>query len=178
MLDRIKSLDDKILDKISRKHTPALNYIMISATRLGNFGSVWFVFAIPFLFFRQWRLTGWTLLIALFFSWFLSEIAIKHIVGRMRPCHNMDEKELLIKPQSEYSFPSSHAATSFAITIVTALLSPLFLPPILILACFISYSRMYLLAHYPTDVFCGIVLGVVCGFAAIPIASAIPFFNW
>lgn len=178
MLDRIKSLDDKILDKISQKRTPALNYVMISATRLGNFGSVWFVFAIPFLFFRQWRLTGWTLLIALLFSWFLSEIAIKHIVGRMRPCHDMNEEELLIKPQSEYSFPSSHAATSFAITIVTALLSPLFLPLIFILACFISYSRMYLMAHYPTDVFCGIVLGVACGFVSIPITSAIPFFNW
>ncbi len=177
MLDRIKVLDDKILEKISKNHTPFLNYIMISATRMGNFGSVWFIFAMPFLFFSKWRSVGWTLLLGLLFSWFLSEIAIKHIVGRVRPCHNIDEKDLLLKPQSEYSFPSSHAATSFAITMITAILSPVFFPVIFILACLISYSRMYLLAHYPTDVLCGIVLGLACGFVAIPVTAAIPFFN-
>ena len=177
MFNRIKSWDNRILSKISKKHTPAMNRIMIAATALGNYGRIWFAFCLPFFFSKQWRNIGWTLLIALAISWFLSEIAIKHIVGRVRPCHGLDEKEMLRKPQTMYSFPSGHTATSFAITAVTSVMCLPLLLPVLIVSCLIAFSRMYLLAHYPTDVLAGAVLGLACGFVSIPLVSSVSFFN-
>ena len=36
-----------------------------------------------------------------------------------------------------------------------------------IVAALIAFSRLYLFLHFPTDVLCGIVLGILLGFAAV-----------
>ena len=45
-------------------------------------------------------------------------------------------------------------------------------------ASLISFSRLYLLVHYPTDVLAGIAIGVICGLVAIPVAGSIPLFTF
>ena len=60
----------------------------------------------------------------------------------------------------------SHAAASF--TAVSALYfrrSKLWIPSF-IAALLISYSRLYLYVHYPSDVLAGIVLGIALGWLA------------
>lgn len=179
MLNRIKNWDDKVLTVINKKHTPKLNKLMILITTMGNNGYVWFAFALPFLFMNKWRLTGFTILFSMGISWFGAEIAIKHIVGRIRPCYKtFKNNELLIKNPSQYSFPSGHTATSFAVATVVMVLFPVGFIPTLILACLIGFSRMYLLVHYPTDVLAGIIFGILCGIIAIPVSECIPIFNF
>lgn len=178
MLARIQAWDESVLRRILKKHTPKLNKIMILMSHLGNHGLIWFAFSIPFLFMNKWRLTGFTMLLAMAFAFFGGEITIKRIVGRVRPCKKEFEKDLLIKNPPEYSFPSGHTSSSFAVTTVISIMCPTWLLPALIISCLIAFSRMYLLVHYPTDVMAGIVFGIICGIVAVPVANCIPLFKF
>ena len=42
-----------------------------------------------------------------------------------------------------------------------------------VVAALIAFSRMYLFVHFPTDVLCGIILGVILGIAAVKICDGI-----
>jgi undecaprenyl-diphosphatase len=61
------------------------------------------------------------------------------------------------------SFPSGHAATSFAGAVVLAYLFPRALPWLVALAVAISFSRVYVGVHYPFDVLAGAVVGASVG---------------
>ena len=64
------------------------------------------------------------------------------------------------------SFPSGHAAISFAGATAIAQLYPQWAVPAYAWAGAVSYSRMYLGEHYPTDVLAGAALGVGSALAA------------
>jgi undecaprenyl-diphosphatase len=42
---------------------------------------------------------------------------------------------------------------------------------VLIAAALIAFSRLYLFLHFPTDVLCGIALGIVMGIAAVKLSD-------
>ena len=72
----------------------------------------------------------------------------------------------LIEKQSDYSFPSGHTAASFAAAVILFLQLPKkYGIPALILAVLISFSRLYLGVHYPTDVLAGAVSGTLIALA-------------
>ena len=96
MLEKIQAWDEKILLNLTHKRTSLLNKIMILITTVGNHGYIWFVFAAPFLVMNRWRITGFTILVALCFTWLGGEVTIKHIVRRVRPCNKSFEQYLLI----------------------------------------------------------------------------------
>ena len=70
---------------------------------------------------------------------------------------------LLIKKLRDYSFPSGHAAASFAAASALAFSYCRHWRPAVVLAVLISLSRLYLYVHYPSDVLCGALLGILCG---------------
>jgi undecaprenyl-diphosphatase len=102
---------------------------------------------------------------------------IKNIVQRYRPSHNLEIKDQLhyfIQSNGKvylgglYGFVSSHAANFFALFTFTALFlgneykkwSCFFF----ICCLLIVYSRIYLGAHYPSDIVGGAILGCVLGY--------------
>lgn len=178
MLKKIVAWDNKILRKLSAKHTPALNKILVPITRSGNNGYIWFAIAIPLLLINKYRLTGFTVILAMLISGLAGEVTIKHIVGRVRPCNRDFGKDLLIKHPAHYSFPSGHTSSSFAVTMVMFFMLPILFIPVLVYACLMGFSRMYLLVHYPTDVIAGVVLGTICGTVAVAVSPYIPFFSF
>ena len=58
MFTRLKNLDDRIFDNIPRIHKPAVNKIMLTASRLGNAGIIWWFVCLAFLIIPKWRYTG------------------------------------------------------------------------------------------------------------------------
>lgn len=169
MFGRIKKLDNRVLENISRIHRPKLNRIMVTASRLGNAGLVWWAVCLPFLINPRWRLTGLIIVFSMGFTSLMGEGIIKHSVKRTRPCHSFDDDEQLIKKPKYYSFPSGHTASSFSVVTVTVLCTcPVYvIIPVFLLALLIGFSRVYLRVHYLTDVIAGMFLGVACGSVAV-----------
>jgi undecaprenyl-diphosphatase len=81
---------------------------------------------------------------------------LKLVVGTRRPSGG---GPLIAIPHSD-SFPSGHAATSFACATVLTALVPRAAPAFYVLALAIGYSRVYVGVHWPLDVVGGAVLGV------------------
>ena len=174
MFGRIQNIDNRVLDNISRIHKPALNKIMITASRAGNVGIVWWAICLPFLINSNWRATGANFVFGLAWAHLMGEIIIKHIVKRVRPCHTLDDDEQLIDRPRFYSFPSGHTTASFAMVGVALMRCKVItFMPILMLAMLIAFSRIYLRVHYLTDVIAGMILGLTCGICSVLIFNTV-----
>ena len=176
MFARLQSLDNRIFDNITRIQKPAINKIMVTASRLGNAGIVWWVVCMIFLIIPKWRYTGLVIIFSIGLTSLMGEGIIKHTVKRMRPCHRVEEDEKLINnPRAFYSFPSGHTASSFAVAMVIIFSRcPLDVCiPILLISMTIGFSRVYLRVHYLTDVIVGMMLGIVCGIASVMLFHSI-----
>lgn len=101
----------------------------------------------------------------------LASSVFKPLFHRLRPCHNPDFQGLINLPRGmaggQYGFVSSHAANSFALaTFLTAALRKERAWVAIVLfawALLFSYTRIYIGYHYPGDIFCGALLGVLIG---------------
>jgi undecaprenyl-diphosphatase len=107
---------------------------------------------------RQWRQLFFATATLLCTA--LGNTLTKHFFARVRP-------EVLSDPLTSYSMPSGHASGSFALFLTLAVLAGRGQPPRmrltwLLVACLpalaISLSRVYLGAHWPTDVLAGAML--------------------
>jgi undecaprenyl-diphosphatase len=93
---------------------------------------------------------------------------IKPQFHRMRPCDprvHIDDGRFLLGRKSSASFPSSHAMNMFA---QAMLFSLVFRRKRVGISAFafasaIGFSRIYVGVHYPLDVFCGAVFGMIVG---------------
>lgn len=97
---------------------------------------------------------------------FISSRFFKPYFARLRPCHDpmlSASLNLANGCGGQFGFLSSHAANSFALVVFLWLVLPrrYWVANVLLLlwAMLVSYSRMYLGAHYPSDVLAGATLG-------------------
>ncbi len=142
---------------------PILDPVMKVVTTLGNAGILWIVLTLLLLIFPKTRRIGWMSACALLFSLLINNILLKNLVARTRPYYVVEGLIPLIKKPAEFSFPSGHAGSSFASACVLYRRLPKkFGVPILILAILISFSRLYVGVHYPSDVLAGALTGLLC----------------
>jgi undecaprenyl-diphosphatase len=99
--------------------------------------------------------------------------ALRYAIGRDRPPVRFAEPHALVHVPANPSFPSGHAATSFACATLLAWLTPLPRVPLFVLAALIAFSRVYDGVHYPFDVVGGAVLGLLVATALRLLAEAL-----
>jgi undecaprenyl-diphosphatase len=87
---------------------------------------------------------------------------IKLLVDRPRP--GLDP---LVRLPTDPSFPSGHAATSFAGATMLSAFAPRYRWVFFTLATLIAFSRIYVGVHWPIDVVAGAVLGAALATAAL-----------
>lgn len=155
----------KILDFIQTLRNPILDKMMLLFTSLGNGGIIWLLLVVILVCIPKTRKTGVMVMLALALDVLLCSGLLKHLFARIRPCDVNTSIQLLIPRPTDYSFPSGHTSVSFSVVAALYLAKEkkLFIPSLLI-AILISFSRMYLYVHYPTDILGGIVLGILCGY--------------
>ncbi|MGV8979660.1 phosphatase PAP2 family protein [Clostridium sp.] len=159
MISIIQKFDCSLLLYIKdNMHGMIMDKVMVISSYLGNNGLIWIIISMILIIGKKYRKIGFMALGALILSSILGEEIFKHVFKRIRP----EAVNLLIARPLSYSFPSGHTTSSFAVAGVLAKYFKKYAFWFLGLAFLISFSRLYLYVHYPTDILAGIVLGLVC----------------
>ncbi|MEJ8553781.1 phosphatase PAP2 family protein [Tepidibacter sp. Z1-5] len=163
MFETIQNIDLEILSYIQEViSNTVLNKLMIFMTILGDKGIMWIVISLFLVINKKTRRVGIMAMTALILTGILGEGLIKPLVKRARPFVDHPTFNLIIKAPSTYSFPSGHTASSFAVAGILAKELKQYGIVFLVLATLITFSRLYLFVHYPSDVVVGIMMGLTC----------------
>ncbi|MEK6569437.1 MAG: phosphatase PAP2 family protein [candidate division NC10 bacterium] len=103
----------------------------------------------------------------------------KDLVQRIRPCHVFQQVQLLHGAvcTDSFSFPSNHASNTFALAAFISYNYRKLAIPSFLIAILVGYSRIYLTAHYPTDVLAGAAWGMLLGFTVAMVARRLMRFS-
>lgn len=174
MFESLEIIDRNLLLSINSHHTPVIDHFMFFVSKLWIFIPLYILWIFPF--FKKYKINK-TLVFLGFVALLIaltdqSANQMKHGVKRYRPTHNIEIKDQIHIVNDyhggQYGFFSGHATNTFGIAILLCLLyskqSVLFRSQFFVWASLISYSRMYLGVHYPSDIIMGIIVGLLWGF--------------
>lgn len=196
------NFDNTVFQWIGKVFSPgtstALDWFWGFVTMLGNGGWFWIALAVGFLIFKKTRKLGIVMAIALILELLLVNVTMKPLFARPRP-YDLEiawwvQAYRAVFPNgplpahlpSDMSFPSGHAAVSFAGALAWCFGSKRewvgrarWVSTIgIVTAALIAFSRLYLGVHYPTDVIGGVLAGALCAILAMCIFSAIDRYIW
>ena len=168
MLEKLLEWDREMLLLINSWHAPWLDQLMMTLTN----GLYWLPLFLPVMgmviYKYRWKsmaIIGYLILVIILADQISSSL-LKPMVGRLRPSHDPELKDLVHLVNNYrggmFSFVSSHAANAFGIATFLFLRVRRQLSWIGVMfawAALFSYTRMYLGVHYPLDIICGGVLG-------------------
>ena len=172
MLDFIATRDHKLMRKLNKWSAPKwVRLWAIAATRAGD-GWLWYAIGLLVLFFggsSRWLALGATGSAAGVGA--AAFATIKRVSGRKRPCDIEPHCWATLLPPDQFSFPSGHTITAFAVAVTFGIFYPVLLPFLLFCAFSIALSRIILGMHFLSDVIAGAALGIILAISFYQIFS-------
>lgn len=143
---------------------PWLSPIAAFYTHLGDRGLIWIAACLLMLLWPRTRRAGRAGILALLLSLLCTNVILKHLFTRPRPWLVLEGLVPLVAEGDPNSFPSGHSSAALA----SAAAWWRYLPRPwrgIGLACglLMALSRLYVGVHFPTDVLCGVLVGLLCG---------------
>jgi len=164
--------DHRLMIRVNHWRAPRwLRIWMIAATRGGD-GWLWYATgAMVALFGGRQR---WVAVLAAVLSTGAGVILfrrLKRAFGRKRPCATEPHCWATLLPPDQFSFPSGHTITAFAVALSLGGFYPAMLPGLMFCAASVAASRILLGMHFLTDVLAGAAIGAAVGSVTTAVAA-------
>ncbi len=184
MIGFFENIDHQLLLLFNGLHVDWLDSVMFAIS------SKWFwlpvVIFFIYIIIKKHKKQFWIPLLAVIICFAVTD-QVSHLTKenykRYRPSHNLElaEKVHVVNNYrgGQYGFFSGHATSSFGLALITLLFVKRKLYTYLIIAwaVLVSYSRIYLGVHFPSDVFVGAIVGSCVAFFIWITMNTIPYFR-
>lgn len=160
ILNRIASSDHRLMRRIHRWSAPRwIRLWMICATRGGD-GWMWYAAGLLILLLGGKQRFAAVIASALAASLSIAAfLFLKRLAGRRRPCHLAPHCWASLLPPDQYSFPSGHTMTAFAVAQCLSAYYPSLTLGLYFCAASVAASRVLLGMHFLSDVVAGAAAG-------------------
>ncbi len=168
----VSSRDHRLMVRVNHWRPPKwLRLWMLAATRGGD-GGLWYALGVAVALFggpeRFHALLAATLAVTAGVVLFLE---LKRAFRRKRPCELEPHCWADLLPPDQFSFPSGHTITAFAVATALGGFYPEMLPGLLFVASSVAASRVVLGMHFLSDVVAGAALGATLGALAAALVA-------
>ena len=171
-------MDYAIFTAFSKIQNDILTPIVNAVTHLGDteFAIPMIVLGLILSLFKKTRKVGLTLFLAIIIGTLFTNVVLKNVCGRARPYVTLSGDADFMSwytraganIESDNSFPSGHTTCAFEIGIALMLTirknAVRWIFPVY--SVVIMCTRLYLMVHYSSDVFAGVIVGTCAGIIA------------
>jgi undecaprenyl-diphosphatase len=167
--------DHRIMRQVNRWRPPRwLRLWMMAATRGGD-GWLWYAMGMIVALLggsdRFRALAAAMVAVSVGIALFLT---LNRAFGRKRPCALEPHCWATLLPPDQFSFPSGHTITAFAVAVSLAAYYPALWPGLLFCALSVALSRILLGMHFLSDIVAGGILGATLGYASAVLFRVLP----
>ena len=166
MINEILKQDTQLFLFINHlPHNPIINSFFALLSGVGYWGIGWGIILV--ILFILGELKDKKVLLVFLFSGIctllFTDLGLKNIVRRLRPEFVIPQTLVIFDHSRSFSFPSGHATIAFAAAFILGREHKKLRWLYYLLAILISFSRIYLGKHYPSDVIVGAIIGLLIG---------------